>query len=237
MNKTLFLIVFGIVITSCKTNSDKSDLTGSNDAIYQYGTKNSFLMKDYVGDLTFAELKNHGNFGLGTVNLIDGEMAALNSSFVRIPVNGDARIIDDTMKTPFAVVKFFHTDESYSLENINSYSSLINELDLLLGDTTKPVAIKITGSFSSAVTRSVHRQAEPFKPLDEIVADQVVFNLNNISGAVMGFRFPSYMDGVNFPGYHFHFLSSDLKKGGHMLELSAEKLLVEIDYTDKVIIE
>ena len=31
---------------------------------------------------------------------------------------------------------------------------------------------------------------------------------------------PSFVDGINMPGWHLHFLSEDKKRGGHILEMS-----------------
>ena len=47
----------------------------------------------------------------------------------------------------------------------------------------------------------------------------------------MGFRCPEYVNGMNVPGYHLHFLTSDLKAGGHLLELTTNNARVMLDYT------
>jgi acetolactate decarboxylase len=44
------------------------------------------------------------------------------------------------------------------------------------------------------------------------------------------FYCPSYVAGLNIPGYHFHFLTEDKKAGGHLFECVMEKALVEIDH-------
>ena len=103
-------------------------------------------------------------------------------------------------------------------------------------DTSKPIAIKITGNFSYVKARSVHKQTEPFPTLQEIVANQAVFEFEQISGSMLGYWFPKFMDGVNFPGFHFHFLSDDLTKGGHLLDCTIENGTMEIDYSDKLIL-
>ena len=35
---------------------------------------------------------------------------------------------------------------------------------------------------------------------------------------------PPYVQGINLPGWHFHFLSADRAHGGHILGLSADSL-------------
>ena len=39
------------------------------------------------------------------------------------------------------------------------------------------------------------------------------------------------MGGLNTPGWHFHFISDDKTKGGHILELRFDKATVEYDIT------
>jgi len=83
-------------------------------------------------------------------------------------------------------------------------------------------AIKIEGVFKHLKIRSVARQNEPYPGLEEALKNEVVFNLNDVAGTLVGFRFPEYMNGVNFPGYHFHYISQDHKSGGHLLDCSLD---------------
>ena len=41
--------------------------------------------------------------------------------------------------------------------------------------------------------------------------------MDNISGTIVGFRCPPYLQGINVPGYHLHFISDDKTQGGHVL--------------------
>jgi acetolactate decarboxylase len=47
----------------------------------------------------------------------------------------------------------------------------------------------------------------------------------------VGFRCPSYVNGVNVPGYHLHFLARDKKSGGHLLEFRVQNAKIELDAT------
>ena len=40
---------------------------------------------------------------------------------------------------------------------------------------------------------------------------------DDVDGTLIGFRFPAAMTSVNVPGWHFHFLSADRSRGGHVL--------------------
>ncbi len=40
---------------------------------------------------------------------------------------------------------------------------------------------------------------------------------------------PNYIDKLNSPGWHFHFINQDKKSGGHLLNLSLKKITVQLD--------
>ena len=46
---------------------------------------------------------------------------------------------------------------------------------------------------------------------------------------MIGFRCPEYAQGMNVPRYHFHFLSADKTKGGHVLGLKMKSGIAKID--------
>ena len=51
-------------------------------------------------------------------------------------------------------------------------------------------------------------------------AQQVVHTVVEVDGILIGFRFPAATTSVNVPGWHFHFLSADRSRGGHVLGLT-----------------
>jgi acetolactate decarboxylase len=46
---------------------------------------------------------------------------------------------------------------------------------------------------------------------------------------LVGVRCPAYVTGLNFPGYHFHFINEARTAGGHLLEVRIIRAKVEID--------
>ena len=56
--------------------------------LFQASTIGALLDGAYEGDVTFAELAEHGDLGLGTLNGLDGEMIALDGRFFRADVDG-----------------------------------------------------------------------------------------------------------------------------------------------------
>lgn len=185
--------------------------------LFQTSTIDSLLDGTYDGDMSFAELGAHGDFGLGTFEALDGEMVALDGGFYRIRADGRAYPVDGRAKTPFAVVTFFEPARSQRLGTVTDLAGLCEHVDLLSGDTSVCCAVRVDGHFEYVKTRSVPRQRKPYPPLVEVVKNQPVFELYDVRGSLVGFRFPDYAQGLNVAGYHFHFVTADRSAGGHVL--------------------
>ena len=97
--------------------------------------------------------------------------------------------------------------------------------------------MRIDGDFSLIRARSVPKQHPPYRPLAEVVADQHVFELDEVAGTVVGFRFPTYSEGIEVTGYHLHFLSEDRSRGGHVLECRLERGTAAIDPSSDLHVE
>jgi acetolactate decarboxylase len=65
--------------------------------------------------------------------------------------------------------------------------------------------------------------------LTKVVAEQHVFELHDVAGTVVGFRFPDYAQGIEVAGYHLHFISEDRTRGGHVLDLHPRSGRIRID--------
>ena len=203
--------------------------TQKPDTLYQISAFNVFSAGNFEGNTTYAELAEHGDFGIGTLNVLNGEMIALNGKFYQIPADGVPRQISSSEKTPYATVTFFNKDQAFQVANVTSYLQLSADINATLPNFNAIYAIKVHGFFDLAKTRSVPIQTTPFPTLTEAVKNQTVFNLSNVEGTAVGFYFPAIMDGVDFAGYHLHFLTDDDQAGGHLLECSLRNATVEID--------
>ena len=81
--------------------------------------------------------------------------------------------------------------------------------------------------------RSEYAQDKPYKPLAEVLeTDQTFFDYENVDGTVVGLYCPPYMEKMNATGWHFHFVSDDKTKGGHILGLKFDSADLKWDYTD-----
>ena len=86
-------------------------------------------------------------------------------------------------------------------------------------------ALKIDGTFETVHARAVSGIA-PGTRLVEAAKKQKEFHFSNIEGTLVCLWSPSYSSAFNVPGYHFHFISKDRTRGGHVLDCSAKTLRV-----------
>lgn len=257
MNKKSFLIILillSVILASGCTGSEdnfseKSDNIESNensgsgshgseaDVLYQVSTIDALLQGIYDGFLPFAELETHGDFGIGTFDGLEGEMLALDGNYYQIKTDGIAYPVSGEMTTPFATVTYFEADENFRLEEPANLTELEAFLDLNLPSENLFYAIRVDGNFSYIKTRSVPIQEKPYPKLADAVSTQSVFEFENISGTLVGFRAPEYVKGVNVPGYHLHFITADRSAGGHVLDLEMENGDAALDTTSAFFME
>ena len=230
MKTIRYLLLFAflaVVVCGC------SHLQKDRDVLFQTSTINALLEGIYDGETTYGELKQHGDFGLGTFNGLDGEMVGLDGKFYQVKADGIAYPVSDSAKTPFAVVTFFKTDKTVLLVKAEDYSQLKQYLDYSLPTKNIFYAIKIEGVFKYIKTRSVPGQTKPYPPLVEVTKNQPIFEFHDVKGTIVGFRCPVYVKGINVPGYHLHFITKNKKAGGHILECQMRNVNIEVDYTSK----
>ena len=168
--------------------------------LFQASTIAALLEGAYDGDLSFAELAEHGDLGLGTLNGLDGEMIALDGRFYRADVDGRVGEVDGAARTPFAVVTRFEPTIDARIEGPLDHEGLLSHLDELIPAGAPSCAIRLDGHFDLVRARSVPRQSPPYRPLTEVVAEQHVFELADVRGTMLGFRFPDYAEGIEVSG-------------------------------------
>lgn len=205
----------------------------SMKTIYISTPVNALVEGIYEENVTFAEIKLHGDFGLGTFNDLDGEMVMLNGTTYQINSEGRINVIGDEALSPFACVTFFKPIFHDDIMGEMDYQAFIEMLYSLLPSPNLFYAIRVEGSFAHVKTRSIPRQ-ESYRPIVEITKSQTTFDFNEIEGNIIGFFTPSFMASLNVPGLHLHFLSSDRKHGGHMLECRPLKGRIDIQLIDRL---
>jgi acetolactate decarboxylase len=205
--------------------------------LFQASTIAALLEGSFEGDVTFAELAERGDLGLGTLNHLDGEMIALDGRFYRADVEGGIEEVPPSERTPFAVVVPFDPEINFELEGSITHDFLLGEIDRRIPAGVASCAVRIDGRFESVKARSVPRQEPPYRALTEVVSEQHLFELADVDGTMLGFRFPEYAEGIEVSGWHLHFISEDRARGGHVLDSRSSTLHVQLDLSAELHVE
>jgi acetolactate decarboxylase len=119
LRRLVLVMLLAIALCGCsRSHQDR-------DTLFQVSAINALLAGVYDGDVTFEELSEHGDFGLGTFQSLDGEMVELDGSFYQVKTDGVAYPVDNAMTTPFAEVTFFEADRSERLDKCENYAQLV----------------------------------------------------------------------------------------------------------------
>jgi acetolactate decarboxylase len=196
--------------------------------VHQVSTLQALMQGAYEGQVPCRELTRHGTLGIGTFDRLDGELILLDGQVFQARADG-AVVRNPATTTPFAnVVRFEPQAAVRPVEAPVDLEGLLAVLEERTGSKNLLYAVRIEGQFAEMKVRSVPRQERPYPPLAEAAKGQHVFELQNESGTVVGFRFPDYIRGVNMPGWHLHFISADRRRGGHVLGLCGSQLRVRV---------
>lgn len=206
------------------------------ECVAQVALLQSLAQGYFGGTVTAGQLRALGDTGIGTFKGLNGEMIVLDGTVYQALGDGRVVVVPDTEIIPFSNVTFFDKDISVKLADIADKAALEAVLNRTVQEkgANSFYMIKIHTEFPSILFRSEYGSEEPYPTLVEALKDkQTEFTEKNIKGTLVGLYCPSYMGELNSVGWHFHFLSDDKQKGGHILELSIKEGTAYLDQTDK----
>lgn len=207
------------------------------NVLYQTSLMSALLSGVYEGETTMAQLREHGDFGLGTFNKLDGELIAFDGNIFQLRGDGTARRANPQQQTPFATMTFFNPTHEYRIERPHTREELHQVIDKVVASQNAFCAMRIDGTFSRVDTRTVPEQERPYKPMLEAVKEQPTFHFDNIEGVLIGFLTPEYMQGINVAGYHEHFINASRCSGGHVLDYQVEHGTLTFGTVEKLMID
>ena len=203
--------------------------TPSRDGITQVATIDALLAGVYDGHMTLADLREQGDFGIGTFEALDGEMILVDGVFYQARADGSIRRPPLRERTPFACVTWFEPGVRQTIDKPTDMKMLEARINALAPQTNRFCTFRLEGTFSQVRVRSVPPQKKPYPPLAEVTRTQPVFELANVPGVLIGFRSPPFVRGVNVPGFHMHFLADDRSGGGHVLAFELTRGVLQAD--------
>jgi acetolactate decarboxylase len=196
--------------------------------LFQISTSGALVEGIYEKAVSSNLLLNYGDFGIGTFDNLDGEMVVLDGGIYQVRSDGTVkRILDDT-GTPFAVVVRFVADQDETISDARSFEDLRALCDKYRDSANIFYAVRVDGHFDHVHTRAMKATLDGL-PLAKAAAIQPEFDFHDIDGTLVGIWAPEFSSSLNIAGYHFHFLSDDRTKGGHLLECSGKNLRVQVE--------
>ncbi|OGV49358.1 MAG: alpha-acetolactate decarboxylase [Lentisphaerae bacterium GWF2_44_16] len=221
MKKIVFAFFSLLIICGCAGKPENT--------LTQISTIDALLAGSYDGQMSCAKLMDYGDTGIGTFDKLDGEMIILDGKIYQAKSDGKIYCPEMNMTTPLAAVVFFKSDKNITLTEKTGFGTFIKSIEAAVPNKNIFCAIKAKGFFSKMKVRSVPAQKKPYPPLVKVTAKQPVFNLENVSGTIVGFRNPPFVKGINVPGYHLHFISDDRQHGGHILDFTMNSGEIQTD--------
>ena len=196
--------------------------------LFQISTTGALVEGIYEKAVSTKVLLNYGDFGLGTFEHLDGEMVILDGAIYQVRSDGTVSKIVDEVGTPFAVVVPFVADRDSHVGKASSLEEITAICDTFRDSENLFYAFRIDGYFNCIHTRAM-RATHDSLPLAKAAAVQPEFEFTGIKGTLVGIWAPKYSSALNVAGYHFHFLSEDRTKGGHLLGCHGTNLRVAFE--------
>jgi acetolactate decarboxylase len=196
-------------------------IQASHGHVHQIDAVTDLLHGNYEPVTTVAHAFAKSHIGLGVAERLDGEIISIDGTTWRIPATGIPVTAEPDLGLPFAISAVGGVAILQDLE------PGMSEVDLatFVADFVKAsndgihviAAIRIDGVFSDVLLRSEHSQEPPFRHLDEVLREEVLFPFDSWSGTLAGFVYPQQSQpGNTIPGLHLHAISNDRTSGGHL---------------------
>src|SRR5436305_13316243 len=99
--------------------------------LYQVSTAGALVEGVYQGAVSVGVVREHGDFGLGTFEDLDGEMIVLDGHVFRVGASGEVHEVHDDATTPFAVVTRFGDPDTVVLDEVDDLAALTAAVDEL----------------------------------------------------------------------------------------------------------
>jgi acetolactate decarboxylase len=192
--------------------------------LFQVSTSGALVAGIYSGAVSSGLILQHGDFGLGAFENLDGEMVILDGRVYRVQGNGVVSDAPADTTAPFAVVTRFAPEVDLEITPAESLKILSASCDAYRPSNNIFYAFRLDGQFHQVRTRAMNPPKGSHNRLVDLAQDQSEFEFSEIAGTLVGLWSPGFSSAFSFPGYHFHFLSDDRRHGGHLLECSTGTL-------------
>ena len=200
----------------------------ANSPVVHFYTSDSLLSGNYDGKTCIEEVLKSGNFGLGTLNSLKGELIILDGIAYSADGDGNLQLVEKSAKTPFTTITNFKKHISVEIHE-TLFADLVYKMPLWFPSAGYFYAIRIEGLFSQIDYRGSWGITTENPDLLSVIKNSTTITEFELEGVLVGFFVPDHAKGVNIPGFHFHFIDASRRVGGHVVDfkISSGKVLID----------
>jgi acetolactate decarboxylase len=158
-------------------------------------------------------------------------MVVLDGTAYQIKGDGTVKRAGAAAEAPFAVVTFFEGGNPIDIEAFASFEALMAECDKFRRSDNLFYAVRVDGRFRRVRARAV-KPPQHGAGLRQASQTQAEFDFSDLDGTLVGIWSPQFSAAFSVPGYHFHFVSADRSKGGHLLQCDGIGLKLRAESLD-----
>ena len=214
---------------------------GSERYMYQVSTLQALAMGYTKAVVTVDEVLRHGDTGLGTFENVNGEMIVADGVCFRATADGTVVKAPRELGVPFCSVSQLRGEETFTLKAVSNIEALKAALTQRIEEgfgLNSIHMVRIDGAFERICARSESGKSTHHVTLKDILQNnQRDFAFDDIEGALICVYYPDYMDGINAPGWHLHFLSADRTRGGHVFDCALRRATARLDKISRIRIQ
>lgn len=202
------------------------------NVFYQVSTLDALMLGNFDGVVTVEELLKHGAWGIGTYEGLDGEAIICEGKAYDAHADGTTCEYGPQERLAFSTVADFSNqagsfaisehDDVDSGDNLDAVKEALEAIRASYDENENAwYLVAMKGEFPFVHVRSCFKtESKPYPTLPEVASKQREYRYENEQGWVIGVWVPQYLNGINMPGWHVHYLSEDCQRGGHLLGLS-----------------
>lgn len=187
----------------------------------QIGTYDYLTQPDFTGLADVRQIAQGHTIGLGTFANLDGELVMVGGTVYQVRPDGTPREASESARTPFMQAINFRPETNAPIPPGTTCAQLPALITEVAQRSNGIIAVRVRGTFTDLITRSVTADPPPFQPLSQTIAEQTVFPLGQQRAVLVGFWQGRDALGIGQDGLHLHGLNTNRTAGGHVLSCTA----------------
>jgi len=224
-----FHLLLVLIIIHGVSGTMYGDVTNISAPLYQAGSFAIFEKGAYSEILSVDDMNRLGDQGIGGFEDLNGELLQVDGTIYQITNDGVVHTPAGETGICFANTIKFTPEITYTVHNTSSLDDLYTTITESVPDPEQMYAVRIDGSFHNVSFRSIPAQNKPYPPLSDVIKNQSIFYREAANGTLVGFYYPEWMNGVNYAGFHLHFITDSHDAGGHILKAEPKEAVVSLE--------